>query len=45
MYKWVGKQVYEPLQSLNGHYSIHSVNVSFDETFRVQYCKYDILYV
>ena len=31
MYKWAGKQVYEPLQSLNhvnGHYSIHSVNVS-----------------
>ena len=28
MYKWAGKQVYEPLKSLNGHYSIHSVNVS-----------------
>ena len=28
MYKWAGKQVYEPLPPLNGHYSIHSVNVS-----------------
>ena len=22
MYKWAGKQVYEPLPPLNGHYSI-----------------------
>ena len=28
MYKWAGKQVHEPLPPLNGHYSIHSVNVS-----------------
>ena len=28
MYKWAGKQVYEPLPPPNGHYSIHSVNVS-----------------
>ena len=28
MYKWAGKQLYEPLQSVNWHYSIYSVNVS-----------------
>ena len=33
MYKWAGKQVYEPLPPLNGHYSIHSVNVSNQAEF------------